>query len=175
MKHTCLRSPHLILSPLRAYSGIFSYICTPEACTPAPGIMRRPSPLQHMLGYVAEATLTACLTAASVCYRHGPVSTPFSFPLPASLPPSFFFLSLFILHLTSIAFPVLISLLHSLHLSCCMFYFYALPCCSISLPLLPPSPPPCVSPCRLHFWTFRAQVASNMLPPLNSWDPAIFG
>lgn len=31
-----------------------------------------------MLGCVAESTLTACLTAASVCYEHGPVSTPLS-------------------------------------------------------------------------------------------------
>lgn len=43
-------------------------------------IMRQPSPLQHMLGCLAEATLTACLTAASVCYEHGPVSTPLSSP-----------------------------------------------------------------------------------------------
>lgn len=57
-------------------------------------IMRRPSLLQHMLGCLAEATLTACLTAASVCYEHGPVSTPLS---SSSLRPPLLYASLLVL------------------------------------------------------------------------------
>lgn len=43
--------------------------------------------VQHMLGCVAEATFTACLTAASVCYWHGPVSTHALLSLPVSTSP----------------------------------------------------------------------------------------
>lgn len=47
-------------------------------------ILRQPSLLRHMLGCFVEATLTACLTATSVCYEHGPVSPPPFLPLATS-------------------------------------------------------------------------------------------
>ena len=69
---------------------LFSYIIIDKTYTHESvhvhTIMRQPSPLQHMLGCVAEATLTACLTAASVCYRHGPVSATLSSPPFSSSP-----------------------------------------------------------------------------------------
>lgn len=67
-------------------------------------VVRQPSPLQHMLGCVAEATLPACLTAASVCYEHGLVSTPLHSP---SLCPPLLYASLSALCLTSIALSIL--------------------------------------------------------------------
>ena len=56
-----------------------------QECKCSYSSVMQPCPLQHMLSCFAKATLTACLTAASVCYRHGAVSTPLSTP---SLGPS---------------------------------------------------------------------------------------
>lgn len=63
-------------------------------------ITRQPSLPWHMSAFV-EATLTACLTATSVCYEHGPVFPPPFLPLAISslylsltsvLPPSHCFI-----------------------------------------------------------------------------------
>lgn len=83
-----------------SHSIIMDKTCAREKCTHT--VRRQPSTLQHMLGCLAEAT--ACLTAASVCYKHGPVSTPLSSP---SLHPPLLYASLSVLCLTFITLSVL--------------------------------------------------------------------
>ena len=85
-----------------SHNIIMDKTCACEKC--AHSVRRQPSPLQHMLGCLAEAT--ACLTAASVCYEHGPVSTPLSSP---SLHPPLLYASLSVLCLTFITLSLSLS------------------------------------------------------------------
>uniref|UniRef100_A0A3Q3IYS9 Granulins domain-containing protein n=1 Tax=Monopterus albus TaxID=43700 RepID=A0A3Q3IYS9_MONAL len=73
-----------------------------------------------MLGCLVKATLTACLTAASVCYRHGPVSTPL---LPPSLPPC--------IHLSFIAVPCNESVVCDDGSTCCKLPAGTWTCCPL--------------------------------------------
>lgn len=92
-----------------------------HTCVHMPTIMRGPSLLQHMLGCLAEATLTACLTAASVCYEHGPVSTAL---FSSSLRPPFLYASLLVLSYLYHSLPCLLGSGSSKQSQICAYYYY---------------------------------------------------